>query len=332
MGYILRTNYISKSLAPVVKFITIEPDYTGQRIDNFLITYLKGVPKSRIYRILRKGEVRINKGRVKPSYRLKAGDQLRIPPVVVSDRIEKSLTPGKRLQNEIEKNILYEDKYLIVINKPSGLAVHGGSGISVGAIEIIRTLRPKDKNLELAHRLDKHTSGCLIVTKKRSILRQIHEHFRNNHMEKRYMALVKGRWEGGKKLVSLPLLKNVQKSGERIVCVHPDGKMAKSIFKPLKVTDKASLMEITLITGRTHQIRVHATAIGHPIAGDVKYGDTEFNKFMRTLNLKRLFLHAHGLKFELSVFDHHIQLEAPIDDNLQKVLESMDLFCTKKDG
>ena len=184
------THQIDNS-SPVVKFITIEPDYNGQRVDNFLITFLKGVPKSRIYRILRKGEVRINKGRVKPSYKLKTGDQLRIPPVVVSERSDNNVTPNASLIQKIEKNILLEDKYLIIINKPSGIAVHGGSGISLGIIEIVRAMRPKDKNLELAHRLDKETSGCLIITKKRSILRQIHEHFRNNQIEKHYITLVK---------------------------------------------------------------------------------------------------------------------------------------------
>ena len=317
-----RTNQNNTS-SPVVKFITIEPDYNGQRIDNFLITFLKGVPKSRIYRILRKGEVRINKGRVKPSYRLKTGDLLRIPPVVVSERSASKITPHTSLIDKIEKNILYEDKYLIIINKPSGVAVHGGSGISLGIIEIVRAMRPEDKNLELAHRLDKDTSGCLIITKKRSILRQLHEHFRNNQIEKRYIALVKGRWSGGKRLVSLPLLKNIQKSGERMVCVHPEGKTAKSVFRPLKIANKASLVEVNLLTGRTHQIRVHAAAIGHPIAGDIKYGDEDFNKFMRSLNLKRLFLHAHGLKFELSVYDHHIQVEAPYDDILHKVIDKV---------
>lgn len=316
------THQIDNS-SPVVKFITIEPDYNGQRVDNFLITFLKGVPKSRIYRILRKGEVRINKGRVKPSYKLKTGDQLRIPPVVVSERSDNKVTPNASLIQKIEKNILLEDKYLIIINKPSGIAVHGGSGISLGIIEIVRAMRPKDKNLELAHRLDKETSGCLIITKKRSILRQIHEHFRNNQIEKRYVALVKGRWSGGKRLVSLPLLKNIQKSGERMVCVHPEGKMAKSVFKPLKIAHKASLVEVSLLTGRTHQIRVHAAAIGHPIAGDSKYGDDNFNKFMRTVSLKRLFLHAFSLKFELSVYDHHIQIEAPYDDILHKVVEKV---------
>jgi len=315
------SNHSNAVASPVVKYIIIESDYNGQRIDNFLLTYLKGVPKSRIYRILRKGEVRINKGRIKPSYRLKTGDCLRIPPVVVSDQNDKPINPGKSLRDAIEKNILYEDKYLIILNKPSGIAVHGGSGISLGVIETIRTLRAQDKHLELAHRLDKDTSGCLIISKKRSILRQIHEHFRNNQMEKRYIALVKGKWSGGKRMVSKPLLKNVQKSGERIVCVHPDGKTAKSVFKPLKIMNEASFMEISLITGRTHQIRVHAAAIGHPIAGDVKYGEENFNKLMRSVGLKRLFLHACSVKFELSVFDHHIMIDAPIDDGLRKVLD-----------
>jgi len=322
----LRSNNFNNSGgsgSPVVKIITIEADYQGQRIDNFLLNLLKGVPKSRIYRILRKGEVRINKGRIKPSYRLKTGDFLRIPPVVVSDQKDSPINPGKSLRDKIEKNILYEDKYLIIINKPSGIAVHGGSGISLGMIEIIRALRATDKHLELAHRLDKDTSGCLIITKKRSILRQIHEHFRNNQMEKRYITLVKGKWSGGKRLVSMRLLKNVQKSGERIVTVHPDGKIAKSVFKPIKIMDNASLMEVTLITGRTHQIRVHAAATGHPIAGDVKYGDEEFNKIMRIIGLKRLFLHASSLKFELSVYDHHIHMDAPCDNGLRKVLDKL---------
>ncbi len=305
--------------------LEIGPDAAGQRIDNFLLTRLKGAPKSLIYRILRRGEVRVNRGRIKPSYRLQAGDSVRIPPVRLGEP-RTPARPNQRVLDELEAAILYEDKRLLVLNKPSGLAVHGGSGVSFGVIEALRALRPEAHYLELVHRLDRETSGCLVIAKKRSALRALHALLRGEGEEgvdKRYLALVKGRWEGGPRRVEAPLHKNVLKSGERIVVVDPAGKAALSLFKPLTIYDDASLVEVRLITGRTHQVRVHAAHAGHPIAGDDKYGDPEFNRRMAGLGLKRLFLHARSLGFELEG-GAPVQVNAPLDDDLNRVLDALE--------
>lgn len=301
-------------------FLEIEPDRDGQRIDNFLVSQLKGVPKSHIYRILRKGEVRVNKGRVKADYRLKAGDLIRLPPIRLSEK--EATTPGAKLIELIDKHIIYEDKKLLVINKPSGVAVHGGSGVSFGVIEAIRALRPDCPYFELVHRLDRETSGCLIIAKKRSALRQLHELFRTDQMQKQYIALVKGPWKDGKRKVDLPLRKNVLRSGERMVEVLDDGKEAISYFELIERYKTASLMRVTLKTGRTHQIRVHAAHIGHPVAGDPKYGDSTFNQSMRALGLNRLFLHAAYIGFCLPDGEE-ISVSAPLSDELQQVLHKL---------
>lgn len=313
---------------PKVQFVEISADHAGQRIDNYLLCQLKGVPKSMIYRILRKGEVRVNKGRIKPEYRLKKGDLVRIPPVRQSQQKSTEKAP-KGVVNDIESRILYEDKRIIVINKPSGLAVHGGSGLNYGLIETLRQIRPNEKQLELVHRLDRDTSGCLIVAKKRSALRRLHEQLRQGTMEKHYLALVKGKWKGPGQWVDAPLVKNVVRSGERLVFVDPQGKEARTQFIPFSVGTEASLMSIKLDTGRTHQIRVHAKHIHYPIAGDSKYGDAEFNRLVKNKGLKRLFLHAQSLKFHLpdteTGKDVPIEVKAPLDETLLKVLSNLNI-------
>ena len=313
---------MSQNQATSVREIEVGEDGVGQRIDNFLLKTLKGVPKSRIYRILRKGEVRVNRGRIKPEYRLKIGDLVRIPPIRVSETSELVI-PGNRILSLIEQNIIYEDKGLLVLNKPSGLAVHGGSGVSFGVIEAIRALRPDARFLELAHRLDRDTSGCLVIAKKRSVLRAFHELLRDGGLDKHYLALVKGRWEGGKRRVEAPLRKNVLKSGERVVRVSEDGKPSLSIFTPIAIYQDCSLMRVKLVTGRTHQIRVHAQFCGHPIAGDDKYGDAAFNLEMSSRGLKRLFLHAAELRFTLPDIAT-IHVESPLEETLQTLLKRLE--------
>jgi 23S rRNA pseudouridine955/2504/2580 synthase len=295
----------------------------GQRIDNYLLTQLKGVPKSRIYRILRTGEVRVNSGRIKPTYRIKAGDAIRIPPIRVSEE-ETPVRPGDRVLERVNGSIIFEDKGLLVVDKPSGLAVHGGSGLSYGLIEALRALRPEAPFLELGHRLDRDTSGCILVAKKRSVLRAFHELLREGGSDKRYLALLKGRWHGGERRVEAPLLKNVTQSGERMVKVSPEGKPALTIFRPLTVYKDATLVEAELITGRTHQVRVHAAHMGHPIAGDDKYGDEAFNRRMAEVGLKRLFLHASALNFTLPESGQVVSVSAPLGDELRKVLDRLE--------
>ncbi len=313
---------MSQNQATSVREIEVGEDGVGQRIDNFLLKTLKGVPKSRIYRILRKGEVRVNRGRIKPEYRLRMGDMVRIPPIRVSETSEP-VSPGNRVLKLIEQNILYEDKGLLVLNKPSGLAVHGGSGVSFGVIEAFRALRPDARFLELAHRLDRDTSGCLVIAKKRSVLRAFHELLREGGMDKHYLALVQGRWQGGKRRVEAPLRKNVLKSGERVVRVSEDGKAALSIFTPITIYKDCTLMRVKLVTGRTHQVRVHAQFCGHPIAGDDKYGDAAFNREMAMRGLKRLFLHAAELRFTLPD-SATIHVEAPLEATLQTLLSRLE--------
>lgn len=311
---------------PKVQFVEISADQAGQRIDNFLMCQLKGIPKSMVYRIIRKGEVRVNKGRVKPEYRIKSDDIVRIPPVRQSETKPAAKASNKVLK-QIENSIIFEDKRILVINKPSGLAVHGGSGLNYGIIEALRELRPNDKQLELVHRLDRDTSGCLIIAKKRSALRRLHEQLREGTMDKRYFTLLKGKWEGRSQWVDAPLLKNVVKSGERLVFVDAKGKEARTQFIPYSIGETASLMSVKLDTGRTHQIRVHAQYLNHPIAGDDKYGDEEFNRQLKQQGLKRLFLHAHSLKFHLpnteTDKDETINIEAPLDKTLKSVLKNL---------
>lgn len=305
-----------------VQFITIEPDQAGQRVDNFLRTYLKGVPKSLIYRILRKGEVRANKKRIKPEYKLQADDVLRIPPVKVA---QPDALPSTKLNkvSEIEQQILFEDDLLIVLNKASGTAVHGGSGLSFGVIEALRALRPQAKFLELVHRLDRDTSGCLLVAKRRSCLIDLHAQLREKQVDKRYQALVAGCWPANRFKVKAPLQKNILKSGERLVSVSLDGKPSETHFRILQAYADATLVEASPITGRTHQIRVHCLHAGHPIAGDDKYGNTAFDQKMQTIGLHRLFLHAHSIAFTHPKTQQKMRFEAPLDATLQSVLSRL---------
>lgn len=295
----------------------------GQRIDNFLLTRLKGVPKTKIYRILRTGEVRVNSGRIKPSYRVQAGDSVRIPPLRQAEPATAQ-RPGDRVLEMVASSIIFEDKGLLVVNKPSGLAVHGGSGLSYGLIEALRALRPEAPFLELGHRLDRDTSGCIVIAKKRSVLRAFHELLREGGSDKRYLALLKGRWRGGEIKVDAPLRKNVTQSGERMVRVSEDGKPALTIFRPVTIYKDATLVEAELITGRTHQVRVHAAHTGHPIAGDEKYGDEAFNKRMGEVGLKRLFLHASALSFTLPESGQVVSVSAPLGDELRAVLDRLE--------
>lgn len=305
-----------------VKYVKIEADYAGQRIDNFLMNQLKGLPKSRIYRILRKGEVRVNKKRIEPSYKLQAGDEVRVPPVQLEEK-PAAPAPGKSLMEFLKQRILYEDKNLIVLNKPSGIAVHGGTSVGIGVIEVMRNLFPKLPQLELVHRLDMDTSGCLILAKKRSTLREIHELLRSGKMHKVYQALTMGHWKPTELRVEESLKKNFLSSGERIVRVSAEGKASITQFKVIKKFADADLVEATLLTGRTHQIRVHAQFRGHPIAGDDKYGDKEFSKKIRGFGLKRLFLHAKEIKFTLPSTGEVISVQAPLDEDLSQCLERM---------
>jgi len=265
----------------------------------------------------------VNKGRIKPDYRLQPGDQIRIPPVRRS-QTQKPVPSGRHIA-ALNERILYEDARILILNKPAGMAVHGGSGLSHGVIEAMRSGRPELHYLELAHRLDRETSGCLVLAKKRSALRQLHTLLREGEMDKRYLALVKGPWSHGRKRVENALQKNVLRSGERMVNVSEAGKIAVSTFIPLAVGKRASLMEIHIETGRTHQIRVHAAHLGHPIAGDDKYGERDFNREMQALGLTRLFLHARSLAFSLEEPHKDIAVNAPLDPDLTRVLKKLGL-------
>jgi len=305
-----------------VRFVTVEPDLAGQRVDNFLRTQLKGVPKSMIYRILRKGEVRVNKGRVKPEYKLVADDVVRIPPVRVS---EGTPGPSPKLDKiaALESQILFEDERIIVMNKPSGIAVHGGSGLSFGLIEGLRALRPDANFMELVHRLDRDTSGCILIAKKRSALRHMHEQLRTGKMDKRYQALVAGQWPENRFKVKAPLRKNVLQSGERMVSVSEDGKPSETRYRILQKFDTATLVEASPITGRTHQIRVHCLHAEHPIACDPKYGDAEFDESMRQKGLNRLFLHAHSISLIHPGTEERVKFTAPLDATLTNTLKAL---------
>lgn len=305
-----------------VRFIDIEADREGQRIDNFLASQLKGVPKSRIYRILRKGEVRVNKARVKPEYKLCTGDVVRVPPVRLPEAKETA-KPSQQLADLIEASILYEDKKLIIVNKPSGLAVHGGSGINLGLIETMRQIRPQDKSLELVHRLDRDTSGCIMIAKRRSMLRYLHEQLREGRVQKIYNALVHGRWPNRKKEVNAPLKKNELQSGERMVRVDPEGKASRTQFRVLNRYSDCTLVEAKPITGRTHQIRVHAQHAGHGLVGDPKYGNDDFNKLMKAKGFNRLFLHAAALELLHPDTMELLRVEAPLEERLDQALKQL---------
>jgi 23S rRNA pseudouridine955/2504/2580 synthase len=304
--------------------LTIDEQHAGQRIDNFLMARLKGLPRTRIYRILRRGEVRVNKGRIRQHYRLQHGDVVRIPPMRLSAPAEVR-APAATLLERIEACILHEDRGLIVLDKPSGIAVHGGSGRSHGVIEALRVSRGESHYLELVHRLDKDTSGCLMVAKRRSVLTALHRALREGRIDKRYLTLVQGPWRGGARDVDAGLRRNVLASGERLVRIDASGKAGRTRFLPRDSTATASLLEARPFTGRTHQIRVHAASVGHPVAGDVKYGDRDFNRAMRGLGLRRLFLHAASLAFENPGDQAHVTIRAGLPPELGQVLEGLGL-------
>lgn len=310
-----------KTNTPAVHFIAISADEAGQRIDNFLRTQLKGVPKSMIYRILRKGEVRVNKKRIKPEYKLEAGDEVRIPPVRVAEREDDNVSPKLAKVAALEHAVIYEDDHILVMNKPSGTAVHGGSGLSFGVIEGLRALRPEARFLELVHRLDRDTSGVLLVAKKRSALRSLHEQLREKGMQKDYLALVRGQWPSHVKAVRAPLLKNILQSGERIVKVNTEGKPSETLFKVEERYAIATLVKASPVTGRTHQIRVHTLHAGHPIAFDDRYGEADFDQQLSGTGLKRLFLHAAALRFTHPNTGEVMRVEAPLDNELKRCLE-----------
>ncbi len=304
-----------------VRRVTVAGDDAGVRIDNFLARVLKGVPRSRIYRLLRRGEVRVNGGRAKPARRLEAGDEVRLPPVAVPR--DAPAVPRERDTQRLKGAIVYEDERLLVVNKPSGLAVHGGSGIALGLIETLRTMRPDAPYLELAHRLDRSTSGCLVVAKRRSELRRVHALLRDGAVDKRYLALVRGRWEHGAIVCDAPLATWQRKNGERTVVVDPDGKAARTAISLVQSFPDASLVEARPLTGRTHQIRVHAAHLGHPLAGDGRYGDEAFDRSMQALGLERLFLHASSLAFERAD-GSDFMASAPLPDDLRAVLTALE--------
>jgi 23S rRNA pseudouridine955/2504/2580 synthase len=308
--------------SPKVRLVNVTADEAGQRIDNFLARFLKGVPKSHIYRVIRRGEVRVNSGRIRAQYKVKAGDSVRIPPVRVA---ATGVAAGRAgALPSLAPHILLESERYLVINKPAGMAVHGGSGLSHGVIEAMRAERPADSYLELGHRLDRETSGCLLIAKRRSFLRSFHEQLREGRVRKLYLALVAGRWSGGRHTVDVPLRKNQLAGGERIVRVDPEGKQAVSVFTPLSCYRDATLVEVELKTGRTHQIRVHGSHSGHPLAGDEKYGRREFNRAMRELGLRRMFLHAHMLEFLDPVSGEMVNVSAPLDTQLRAVLDRLE--------
>ncbi len=300
----------------------ISDEEAGQRLDNYLLRVCKGVPKSHIYRILRSGEVRINRKRAEASYRLQVGDEIRIPPVRIAER-QQEIDSGAMLGYELP--VLFEDDALLVVDKPAGIAVHGGSGVSFGVIEALRRQRPQAKFLELAHRLDRETSGILLIGKKRSALNRLHDMFREGGREadKRYLVLVTGRWMEKKRDVRLPLLKYLLENGERRVRVSDDGKFSHTVFRLLGRWEHFSLLEAQLKTGRTHQIRVHLAHLGFPIAGDDKYGNFELNRNLQRAGLKRMFLHAWKMDFPHPLADERLQLSAPLPEALARFVDRL---------
>jgi 23S rRNA pseudouridine955/2504/2580 synthase len=304
-----------------VTFLEVGEDGAGQRIDNYLLKYLKGVPKSHIYRILRSGEVRVNKGRVGADRRLDLGDVVRVPPVRVAAKEVESVVPARDFP------VVFEDDALLVIDKPAGVAVHGGSGVSFGVIEQVRRARLQAKFLELAHRLDRETSGLLIIGKKRSALTRLHDYFRDGGIDKRYFALVKGHWHDKLRNVRLPLFKYLTPEGERRVRVSPEGKAAHSIMRLKEYWNtplgKFSLLEVELRTGRTHQIRVHLAHLGFPILGDEKYGDFDLNRGLQKAGLKRMFLHAISMRVPHPLTGEGLELAAPLPPELVAFLDKI---------
>jgi 23S rRNA pseudouridine955/2504/2580 synthase len=311
----------SSSNTPQAYFVTINEEEAGQRIDNYLLRVCKGVPKSHIYRILRSGEVRVNKGRIDQLYRLESGDVVRIPPVRVA---EKSIA----IVPAAEFAILFEDAHMLIIDKPCGTAVHGGSGVSFGVIEQLRASRPDAKFLELVHRLDRETSGLLLLAKKRSALTNLHEQMRDGVTDKRYLTMVYGDWKNKRQHIKLPLHKYTTPEGERRVCVQAGGMESHTVFSLLRKFEHYALLEAELKTGRTHQIRVHLASSGFPIAGDDKYGDFALNRVLLKAEpargvLKRMFLHAHQITFTHPDSGKEMTIKAPLPPELERFLLSL---------
>ena len=314
--------------APSVKTLTVDDDSAGQRLDNFLMRHLKGVPKTHVYRIIRSGEVRVNKGRASAEQRVEAGDLVRLPPVRVSAQVQaKADAPAPAR----EFPVLMEDEAMMAIDKPAGVAVHGGSGVSFGVIEQLRRARPALANLELVHRLDRETSGVLLVAKKRSALKNLQDQFRDRETGKTYLALVLGLWPSNKKVIDSPLMKytipNGIGEGERRVKVvdkdDPNGMRSITLVRVARTVGPYTLLEVTIKTGRTHQIRVHLASQGHPIAGDDKYGDFEHNKLLHKMGLKRMFLHAWQLKFQHPQSHRPVSLQAPLPPELKNFVDGI---------
>jgi len=305
-----------------VRLVEVDERSDGQRLDNFLLRELKGAPRSLIYRLLRQGAVRVNKGRAKPDRRLSTGDLVRVPPIRLGEPGEPVEASDRQVEN-IEKAIIYEDNRILVINKPAGLAVHGGSGVSLGVIEILRAARPREKVLELVHRLDRDTSGCLLLAKRRSVIKAFQELQAMGKVEKSYLALLQGSFKGSRQEVRAPLRKNTLQSGERVVRVDATGKEAHTSFQVVQRFAGATLVQALLGTGRTHQIRVHAAHLGCPILGDEKYGSDEANKLARQRGLKRLFLHASRLVIPWGEGGKPQPFECPLPQELEAFLQEL---------
>jgi 23S rRNA pseudouridine955/2504/2580 synthase len=304
-----------------VRHLEVTDEEAGQRLDNYLQRHLDGVPRSRVYRLIRKGEVRVNGHRAAPERRLQPQDRVRIPPVRLAPPREAG-QPPRELVSRIEDAIVHQDEDLLVLDKPAGVAAHGGSGVSFGVIEALRAARPGEP-LELVHRLDRETSGCLLIARRRPALRELHALMRTNAFEKRYLVLVRGGWELGAKRIDVPLRTDTRVGGERTVRPGSSGKPSVSDFRPVQFFGKtATLMEVTLHTGRTHQIRVHAAHAGHPVAGDDKYGDADFNERLRSLGLKRMFLHAHSLSFSWAG-GRDFSINTPLPPELSTLIDAL---------
>ena len=310
-----------------VRYIEVGEEQAGQRVDNFLIRELKGVPKSRIYRILRKGEVRVNKSRVKPTHRLQTGDAVRIPPISLAEPGSVQVSAEAKL--DIEQAIIHEDRRWIGLDKPAGMAVHGGSGLSFGVIEALRAARPDAPYLELVHRLDRGTSGCLLVAKKRSALRAAHAAIREQKADKEYFVMTRPGWPEAKHVIDAPLLVSNRRNGERHVDVHPEGKPAVSEFRMVQRYREGDLLRVKIFTGRTHQIRVHAAFAGFPVAGDDRYGDADYNRRLQKLSMRRLFLHASSLRLDLGDDLDDIHIHAPLPVDLNEAMNRMELVRGK---
>lgn len=307
---------------PPAHYRDIDAESVGQRLDNFLLGALSGVPRSHVYRLIRSGQVRVNSGRVRAGYRLKEGDRVRVPPVY-----RRGSRPAEVPSNRVRwlaDRILYEDRRILVLDKPAGMPVHGGTGVDFGCIEALRSLSPELRAADLVHRLDRGTSGCLLVAKRRAALRQLHELLRTGGMGKRYLALVRGRWPRGVSRVDAALSTR-RRGGESVVRADPAGKRALSWFRAVeRLGDRATLVEVSIGTGRTHQIRVHAAHAGHPLAGDPRYGDPKFNADLLAQGLKRMFLHAHALAFDWPGSGEAFAISSPLPPELTAILGSLE--------